>query len=171
MKTCINCNVSGENFKFIRGSLRPTCKVCHSEFRKKYSKEYRLKNKSKILELNKQYKKKLRKNNPSFRLGNNCSRVISIALNGSKNNYSIWKFLPYTIQDLIFHLENKFDSNMNWENYGSYWHLDHIIPHSHFKYSSMNDPKFIECWSLSNLQPLEAITNIKKSNKVLHEIK
>ncbi len=29
------------------------------------------------------------------------------------------------------------------------------------------DQEFKECWALSNLQPLEAIANIKKGNKYL----
>jgi len=171
IKTCIICNFTGEKFKFTRSNKHPKCKKCKREADKKYHEEYRKNNKYKILEINKIYKRKLRKESPGFRLSNNCSRVINIALNGSKDKYSIWKFLPYTIRDLQNHLESKFDLNMNWENYGSYWHLDHIVPHSHFKYISMIDSNFIECWSLNNLQPLEAITNIKKSNRILYEIK
>jgi hypothetical protein len=61
---------------------------------------------------------------------------------------------------------------MNWDNYGKYeegklkWHIDHIIPHSSFEYTSMNDESFKKCWSLENLRPLEAVENIKKSNKM-----
>ena len=54
---------------------------------------------------------------------------------------------------------------MNWKNYGSYWHIDHIKPKTLFNYSSPEDKEFIKCWSLSNLQPLEKITNIKKGNR------
>jgi len=48
---------------------------------------------------------------------------------------------------------------MNWGNHGSYWHIDHIRPHSEFKYFSMEDEAFKECWALTNLRPLEAEQN------------
>ncbi len=54
---------------------------------------------------------------------------------------------------------------MNWENYAIYWEVDHIKPRSLFKYESIDDKEFKECWSLSNLQPLErSINKIKGAN-------
>jgi len=77
-----------------------------------------------------------------------------------------WKdMLGFTIEELIVHLESKFDSNMSWDNYGSYWHIDHIKPKSWFIYESVDDPAFKECWSLDNLQPLEAKQNMIKGNR------
>lgn len=99
---------------------------------------------------------------PLFKLRANCSRLIHHALKDKKNNLSILKFLPYTVEELKRYLESKFDSKMSWDNYGSYWHIDHIVPQSKLPYNSMNDENFIKCWSLSNLQPLEAIQNMKK---------
>lgn len=145
MKFCSRCQFEKENFKFIRGNLNPVCRSCKDIERKIYEKEYRQKNKSKILTANKAYKQIRRNANPFFRLSNNCSRMINYALNGSKNNYSIWEFLPYSISELKIHLEKKFDSNMNWGNYGSYWHLDHIVPQSEFPYHSMNESNFQKC--------------------------
>jgi 5-methylcytosine-specific restriction endonuclease McrA len=57
------------------------------------------------------------------------------------------------------------DEYMTWGNYEKYWHLDHIISQSKLPFSSMEDDNFKKCWALENLQPLEAIANIKKSNK------
>ena len=54
---------------------------------------------------------------------------------------------------------------MNWDNHGTYWHIDHIKPKSWFKYDSAEHPEFKQCWSLENLQPLEAEKNLAKSNK------
>ncbi len=56
---------------------------------------------------------------------------------------------------------------MSWENYGSYWWLDHIKPRSSFNYESPDDKELKECWALENLQPLEKIANIRKGNKIL----
>lgn len=170
MKICSICNMQKENYCFIRGNLKSICKLCKNKSRKEYAKKYRQDNKIKILNQNKIYKQKRRNEDPFFRLSNNCSRMINLALNGNKNNYCIWNFLPYTIDDLKHHLEARFDKYMNWDNYGNYWHLDHIVPQSSFFYSSMKDEGFLKCWSLDNLQPLEAIENIKKSNRVIYEV-
>ena len=49
---------------------------------------------------------------------------------------------------------------MNWDNYGTYWEIDHIIPRNLFNnifdYKSKN---FQICWSLMNLRPLEKSLN------------
>lgn len=38
--------------------------------------------------------------------------------------------------------------------------MERIRPHSTFKYTSMDSPEFIECWSLSNLRPYSAKQNV-----------
>jgi hypothetical protein len=73
----------------------------------------------------------------------------------------------YTLSALMDHLEKQFDSNMSWKNYGNYWGIDHIVPISAFNYETSDDIDFKRCWSLSNLQPLEKIANIKKRDKVI----
>ena len=57
---------------------------------------------------------------------------------------------------------------MNWQNYGKYWHLDHIVPLSEFRYESYDDPEMRAAWALSNLRPLEKSKNLEKSNKRTH---
>jgi hypothetical protein len=96
--------------------------------------------------------------------------MIWQALNGKKNNQSILKYLPYTMVELKFHLENKFDKNMSWANYGIYWHIDHIYPQSLLPYTSMSDDNFKICWALDNLRPLEKTENLKKSNKLIGDL-
>lgn len=90
-----------------------------------------------------------------------------------KTNKS-FEALGYTLFNLKNHLESQFEFWMNWDNHGPYipakwkdddistwkWNLDHIIPHSTFKYTSMNDESFKACWALSNLRPLSAKQNI-----------
>jgi hypothetical protein len=71
----------------------------------------------------------------------------------------------YTWFVLRKHLEDQFTPEMTWENWGSYWELDHIRPLSSFKYVSIDDPVFAECWGLCNLRPLERSQNQKKCAK------
>ena len=90
------------------------------------------------------------------------SSTISKVLKGKKAGRRWQDLIGYTIEDLIQHLEKQFDEKMNWDNYGRYWHIDHIRPKSLFKYETAEDPEFKKCWALENLQPMEKIANIKK---------
>jgi len=120
-------------------------------------------------------KRKDNKNkNPAIKLRENISRSIRYVLkdnNGSKHNTSCLKHLGYTPKQLIDYLESLWEKWMNWSNYGVFkygekrWNIDHIIPQSKLPYSSMEEENFKRCWALSNLRPLEAMENIKKSNK------
>ena len=79
---------------------------------------------------------------------------------------SISEYLPYTIQELMNHLESKFLPGMTWDNHSYYgWHVDHKKPVSSFKITSMECEEFQECWALKNLQPLWSDDNWTKSNK------
>jgi len=42
----------------------------------------------------------------------------------------------------------------------------HIIPISHFRFTSVKDKEFKMCWSLNNLQPLWKEINSTKSAKI-----
>jgi hypothetical protein len=132
-------------------------------------KQYRKDNSDKIRLSHKEYERKRLQLDPSFRLRKNIAKTIRDAIkkySGLKAGVSILKYLPYTIDKLKAYLEKQFDDKMSWDNHGSYWHIDHIIPQSKLPYSSMVEDNFKRCWALENLQPLEAIANIKKSNHI-----
>lgn len=145
---------------------------------KQTRKSYYDKNKKQILEKNKKqdrsaywasYISERRRNDPARRIRDNASRAVNHALKkqGSTKGGSTFSALPYSPQDLVEHLEKQFDETMTWDNYGSYWDVDHIYPQSLLPYDSLDHPNFQKCWALSNLQPLEKRTNQRKSNKVL----
>lgn len=134
----------------------------HKEYIKKYHKT------DKYKEYRKKWKKKERDTNHKYKLDSNISTSIYIALKGKKAGRRWETLTGYTIEDLMAHLESKFEPWMNWDNYGNKagkWTIDHIKPRSLFNYESPEDTEFKECWSLENLQPMEFIENIKKSNK------
>lgn len=138
-----------------------------------YKKDYYNENKSIVRETQNKYKRKRRKIDPAFRLREFVSRRIYGFLENIKDNESCLDYLDYTIKDLKIHLESLFESWMNWSNQGIYdknawddsdpstwtWQIDHIIPHSTFKYTSMKDQEFKDCWALSNLRPYSAKQN------------
>lgn len=105
---------------------------------------------------------------PQYRIRSMMSSGIRSALKKrgtSKANRTWTRLVDYTLTELCEHLERYFTSDMTWENYGSYWHIDHIRPQSWFRYETTDDPEFKLCWALSNLQPLEARINMSKGNR------
>jgi hypothetical protein len=69
------------------------------------------------------------------------------------------EMIGYTHEELKGCIESKFKDGMKWEN-RSEWHIDHIKPIQAFLDEGVTDPSIIN--SLSNLQPLWAMENIKK---------
>jgi len=104
---------------------------------------------------------------PKGKISDRISKGIWASLkNGSKAGRHWETLVDFTINQLRKHLERQFDSAMTWGNYGSYWHIDHKIPIAVFNFETPEDIDFKRCWALKNLQPLEAIENIKKSAKI-----
>jgi hypothetical protein len=90
------------------------------------------------------------------------TRVAILKANIHKGMH-IFDMLGYNADQLKKHLESKFKDGMTWDNCGK-WQIDHVIPDSWFKYSSIEDEEFKKCWALDNLQPLWADQNRKKSD-------
>lgn len=131
-------------------------------------KEYSNNNKEKIRSRHRVYKRERLKKDPQFKLRENMSNFLSKSLkqrNLNKCKAGWQSLVGYTAEQLKLHLEQRFTPEMSWENYGSYWHIDHIEPQSWFNYDSMDHPAFKACWALDNLQPLEAKANMSKSNR------
>lgn len=106
-----------------------------------------------------------RATDPRFQLDHNMSCAIGAALLSRKGGRSWELLVGYNLDELIDHLEAKFESGMSWNNYGSHWHVDHIVPKSWFAYDSTDDASFRACWALQNLQPLTATDNLRKGNR------
>ena len=186
------CLLCGELFVTDKWHIktRKYCKQCRYKLTKIAIKDWRLNNKDKVSEIKKRHyyktngadykrwrqnnhdlyllnRKKYymkKKNDPLFKLNNSIRVSINKALLGHKCGHNWEKLVGYTINDLKIHLESQFDINMSWANYGSYWHIDHIMPINSFNASDIKELKL--CWSLDNLRPLEAHKNMSKGSKI-----
>ena len=128
-----------------------------------------LTSRQKKLRMNKQTKRnrQRRESEPDFKLRESVNRSFTNGLHLDTSKGFFWKAVPYTPLTLREHLESRFTADMNWDNYGDYWHIDHVIPQAALPYDSVEHPNFRKCWALDNLQPLSAEENRTKSS--LHE--
>ena len=91
---------------------------------------------------------------------------MSSALSGGRKAGHTEELLGCSIREARNYLETLFQSGMTWGNYGvNGWHIDHIIPLSYFDMSDPEQQK--RAWHYTNLQPLWAADNRKKSNKII----
>ena len=89
------------------------------------------------------------------------SRIIS-ALK-QKNKYTI-EYLGCNVTEyLSWLLQN--DSGYTLENRGKEWHIDHVIPLSHFDLE--NEEQQLIAFNWRNTMPLSCQENLKKNNKII----
>lgn len=154
MKKCTLCNEfkSFEMFtkmKNQKDGYNYWCKLCIKSRRK---------GKPQYNEYKKQWNRNQYQNNLKYRLENNIRCRLNHYLRSNnlpKTERSI-KYLGCTISKYKKYLELQFTDEMNWENYGKYWEVDHIIPVS--KGGSFH---------YTNTQPLTITENREKSDKII----
>lgn len=65
-------------------------------------------------------------------------------------------------------IESKFQPGMTWANHGKHtWHIDHRIPCAEFDLRDPEQQK--QCYHYTNLQPLWALDNLRKGDKIIYE--
>lgn len=189
-KVCNKCALDQplENFhKSSRGKFgRVTyCKTCRTEINKEDQKSltaeqkeirakklkiYYYKDLDKNRKRQRQYNQQKRAIDPLFKLSGNLRNLVKngfLAAQSKGFNFKNKKtenILGCSFEELKVYFESKFDQNMNWENYGIYWTIDHIYPVSLAK----SEEELYSLNHYSNLQPLEKIQNIKKRNNITH---
>lgn len=126
-------------------------------------KEYQIKNKTKIKESRNKNKIKRKLEDPLFRLKNNISNLICVSIkkNGYTKKSRTYQILGCTFEEFKVHIENQFVDGMSWDN-RSLWHLDHIYPVS----LATDEEHLLKLNHYTNFQPLWAVDNIRKSNKI-----
>lgn len=139
------------------------------------TKEYYKENHDKIINYINEYQKDRRKKDDAYKLSRNMSSSISASLSGGKSGYHWEDLVGWTFNRfreefnekiLLANKNNPNKTPMTFDNYGTIWHIDHIIPKSLWQFNKPEDREFKQCWALCNLQPLWAKDNMRKSNKI-----
>jgi hypothetical protein len=126
------------------------------EKRKEYRKNYKLRKH--------EQRKERRNSDPVFNLINRvrCRIWKYMRLMDITKSNKTFDIVGCTPEFLKEHLETQFIDGMTWGN-RSKWHIDHIIPLS----SAKTEDELYRLCHYTNLQPLWAEDNLKKSNKIL----
>lgn len=189
-KICGKCKVEkpiGEFNKKInmKDGYNRYCRICAGEMNKKhyhevrknkdadyykeyrdcnkdYAKEYRESHRDEARIYQREWERNKRKTDPSFRL----KKVITVSILGALKAYNLKKqdrtlnYLGTSISEYCAYLESLFTPEMNWENYASYWEIDHIKPIDSF---DLTDEKQVyECFNYKNTRPLYWLENVQK---------
>lgn len=129
------------------------------EKRRLEKREWYLKNRERII-------KKMTariKTDPIFKVISYARSAVRRVLKFIKKSSKTTELIGCSPSELKAHLEKQFDSKMTWENYGPYWHVDHIKPCASFDLSKPEEQR--KCFHYTNLRPLEAKENLRKGSR------
>lgn len=178
-KTCSKCGIEKgiSNFRIANkftGYRKAECRECNA----KRISLYRKINKKKTISQQKKYRSRRlykdkrnrqecdrKKRDPMYKIRINLHTRLWFFVHGFKKSASTMELVGCSLEFLRNHLESKFDARMNWDNYGSFWQIDHRIPCVSFNLIDSEEQK--KCFHYSNLQPLEAKENMSKGAKIL----
>jgi hypothetical protein len=141
-------------------------RVIAREKNKEKRRQYYNKNKTKLMASTMKWQKEKYKSDPTYRLNIRIRNSIGKHLRGEKCGRHWEDLVGWTINDLQKHITKQLRDGMTWDNYGSYWHIDHKVPVAAHNFKTEKDIDFKKCWSLKNLQPLEAKENLSKNDKL-----
>jgi hypothetical protein len=126
---------------------------------------YSAENKEKIANYHANRQRTRLKTDPLFRLSTNlrCRMRLAFKSQSARKSQSTVRLVGCSKDELRQHLVSQFREGMTLENHGKVWHIDHIRPCASFDLSDPNQA--ILCFHYSNLQPLFADENLRKSDR------
>jgi len=130
------------------------CKSCKAL----QDKEYKINNPEKIRALNKK-RMEIPQNKISKNLRTRLGKLVR------DKNSGTFEYVGMSIPNFKNWLEYQFDENMNWNNYGSYWEIDHVIPCASFDLTI--EDNIYKCFSWENSRPFNASQNSSKNAKII----
>lgn len=158
-KECLRCK---ENFE-CDNKIKRFCEVCYKEARKESARTWYKENKERVnVCIRRMYSK--RKEEPNYILKDKVMRKLRNAVTSRRQLDTCVEldYLGCSISEWKQYLESKFTESMSWDNYGSVWDIDHIVPFKIFNMDIEEDR--YKVFNYTNTQPLDSYINrfIKK---------
>lgn len=108
---------------------------------------------------------KLRKiSEPGYKMKLSIKSRMRFALKGEVKSDRTIELLGCSVEYYRDYIQNLFKPGMTFENYGSIWNIDHIIPCAAFDLSMSDEQK--KCFHYTNTQPLFVEENASKGDKI-----
>ena len=142
-------------------------RVDHIEWYQNNNKKYYEAHKAKMIENSKRSLYRRIATDPGFKAQQRLRKRLWQATFVNGKAARTKELIGCSTNELREHLEKQFRDGMTWENYGK-WHIDHIRPCASFDLSIKEQQ--LECFNYTNLQPLWAIENYRKSDKYESEV-
>ena len=150
---CEKCNtdkVLKEFAKLKKFYKKKICLTCYPEFLKEQKLEWC---------------KNEHETNMNYRIKKSLAARLRNVLN---KNDTTMNYIGCNIQYFREWLEYNFTAEMNWDNYGKFWSIDHIIPVC--KFDLKNETQKFQCWNWSNMMPVTIKYNSSKKNINMEQI-
>ncbi len=184
---CTRCNGDKNTNGTIKG--RTYCRLCaremcrlykqkNKEKIKEYNKKYKLQHKDEISEYNKNYNKEnrkeiqkrhteylknRRKTNKNYKIAVVLRNRLKSLLKGEKRKKTL-EILGCDLNFFLDWLKFQFKEDMTFENHGTIWHIDHVIPCAKFNLTEVEEQK--KCFNWTNMQPMHSSKNMSKKAKI-----
>jgi hypothetical protein len=104
-------------------------------------------------------------NDIRYKLRNTLNKRIRDCIRKKSNTLT---YIGCNIIFLIKWLEYQFDNKMTWDNYGSYWSIDHVKPCASFDFSL--EIEINACYNWENLRPCTIKENSSKRNIIFNKL-
>lgn len=134
------------------------------ERKREYDRQYHRQNRDRNREKRRAYQRNYRKV-PVKKLAHNLRNRLSKFIRRRSGRDATEILLGCSFAEFAKYIEGQFRSGMTWRNYGRVWHIDHILPVSAFDLADAEQQR--RCFHFSNLRPLLARLNLRKTNKII----
>ncbi len=163
-KKCKNCLAAEKREKQRKNpeKYKQAMRKWYETKGRKWKKEYEQKNRDHINQRDRERYKK----DPVYRNKKILRTRLSSTIYGTKKYNKILHKLGIEHDMFLNWLEFQFSEDMNWENQGTYWGIDHVIPIDYYVKNEDNEES-LHHWS--NLRPCKHLGkdgNFAKNNKI-----
>lgn len=164
-RKCLNeaCRLYKQKNKEKISAYNEKYKKAHKSEIKDYNRNYSVVNRKTIQTRHTAYLRNRRKTNPEYKISCLLRNRVKAFLYG-ENRKSSKELLGCEYEFVRDWIESQFTDEMSFDNHGTVWHIDHVIPCAKFAITDDDEQK--RCFNWTNLQPMASIENMSKGDNV-----
>ena len=121
-----------------------------------YNQQYNIENREAIQKRQTKQHRERRHTDPQYNWACKLTSSLKNSLR-DENSKALLKITKMPLRMFKCWLSKNFQPGMTWENHGSVWHMDHVVPISWFDLTDRKQRKI--CYHWSNTRPYPALKN------------